>query len=257
LVKVQEKKIFNEADKIITINESLKNRMVSNGVDADKIDILYNGVDTNLFSPSSTIRDSLRNKHNIKNEDIVLGYIGTLSNYEGIDYILECMKSLLDESYQIKFLIIGDGPYKTEIMNLVKKYKMEADVIYLDKMIHSNVVDYYNIIDIAVYPKKKCDLCNSTSGSKVLEAMSMKKPVIVSNLDSFNEIIKDGENGVLCEPENINQLTEKIKFLIQNEELRNNLGNKAREYVEKNRQWNMLTDKMKMIYDGILDETIE
>lgn len=251
MIQVQEKKIFNEADKIITINESLKNRLVANGVDVEKIDVLYNGVDTNLFTPDNAIRDGLRNKYNIKNEDIVLGYIGTLSNYEGIDYILESMKLLLDESYQIKFLIIGDGPYKTDLMNIVKKYKMESDIIYLDKMIHSKVVDYYNIIDIVVYPKKKCDLCNSTSGNKILEAMSMKKPIIVSDLDSFKEVVNDQENGVLCEPDNVNQLTEKIKLLIQDEELRNNLGNNAREWAINNRQWGTITDKLKNIYGSL------
>jgi glycosyltransferase involved in cell wall biosynthesis len=252
MIQVQEKKIFDEADKIITINNSLKDRLIINGVDGDKIEVVYNGVDTNTFSPNSSSRENLRVKHNIQNEDIVIGYIGTLSNYEGLNYILECMKQLIEESYQIKFLVIGDGPYKNDMMNLITQYKLENEVICLNKMKHSKVFEYYNMIDIIIYPKKKCDLCNSTSGNKILEAMSMGKPIIASELEAFKEIITDGENGILCEPDNLNDLISKTKLLIQDDELRTKIGENARNWVVTNRQWTDSAEKMKAIYNSFL-----
>jgi len=161
------------------------------------------------------------------------------------------MKSLINNSYLVKFVIIGDGPYKTEMLNLIKKFNIENEVIYLDKLHHDKAIEYYNIIDIAVYPKKKCDLCSSSSGIKILEAMAMEKPIIASSLDSINELINDENTGILCETDNKEELLQKIKLLIQNEELRNNLGKNAREWVIDNRQWSSVTNTIKEIYDKI------
>ena len=246
----QEKKILQDVDKIITINKTLKKMLVNDGFEDKKIEIIHNGVDTTLFSPSSESTNDIRFEHSIAEDDIVIGYIGTIAMYEGLDYILKCIKTLNNK--KLKFLIIGDGFYKNELISLIETYGIQKNVIYLGKINHRNIIKYYNIIDIVVYPRKRYDMCVSTSSYKILESMSMEKPIIVSDLEAYNEIIIDGENGLYCKPDNLDDLLQKIKMLIDDENLRTRLGKNAREWVMQNREWSDISNGVKQIYDELL-----
>ena len=246
----QEKKILHDVDKVITINKTLKEMLVNDNFNDDKINIIHNGVDTSLFTPTDKLVSELKLEQKIAEDDIVIGYIGTISMYEGLEYILKCIKTLNNK--KIKFLIIGDGFFKNELMNIVESYGIQKNVIYLGKINHRNIIKYYGIIDIVVYPRKKYDLCISTSSYKILESMSMEKPIIVSDLKAYNEIIIDGENGLYCKPDNPDDLLQKIKMLIDDKQLRTKLGKNAREWVIQNREWSDMANNVKQIYDDLL-----
>lgn len=236
MITTQEKKILDNVDKIITINQPIKQKLIDYGYDEKRIKVIYNAVDSELFTFNTANRDYLRKEHKIAKDEIVIGYIGTISNYEGIEYILYCLKKL----DKVKLVLIGDGQYKNNILDLIKQLNLDNKVIYHNKMNHQDVIKYYNMFDIVVYPRKKCDLCMSTSSYKVFEAMSMGLPVIVSRLDAWNEIINENVNGLYCEPDNVDDLLQKIMLLTEDEELRKTLGNNAREWIVNNRDWKKL-----------------
>jgi len=246
----QENKILNDVDKIITTNQTLKNKLVNEGYADTKIKVIHNGVDSALFTPNHETGVQLRTKNNIHEGDIVIGYIGTIALYEGIEYILKCIKTFDNDN--IKFLLIGDGIYKNEILNLVESYGIQKNVIYLGKINHREIMKYYNMIDIVAYPRKNFDLCKSTPSYKILEAMAMEKPIIVpTNCDSYNEIIINDENGLYFEQDNVDDLLQKIKSLIEDKELRNRLGKNAREWVIKNRDWTNISQELRDLYDEL------
>ena len=186
-------------------------------------------------------------ENKINENEFVIGYIGTLSDYEGIMYILECLKVL-----DVKFIIIGDGQIKNEIIRKVDEYNITKKVLYLGKLLHNEVIKYYNMFDIIVYPRKNCDLCQSTSSYKVFEAMSMGIPVIVSRLAAWEEIIEDGVNGLYCEPDDTEDLLQKIKLLIEDNELRKKISENTREWVVSQRDWKIMGQRMRDIYDELL-----
>lgn len=251
MIKNMENKILTDCDQIITVTKALKNRLISNGIDEKKIQIVNNGVNTELFKPNKQLREELRIKHKISDDDVVIGYIGTITYYEGIEYILECLKKLVDESYAVKFLMIGDGNYKHEITKIIKEYQLEDYVIILDKMNHVDVISYYNMIDVVAYPRKNCDVCNLVSSMKLLESMSMEKAIIVSDLDQYNEVIKQ-DLGLFCEPDNTEDLLNKFKLLLDDESLRSTLGTNAREYVQNNCDWKLSKQVNNAIYDKLI-----
>lgn len=252
MIKGLEDKVLSECDKIITVNKALKNKLVSNGISENKIVVVKNGVSTELFVSNDSKREELRNKYNIGSDDTVIGYIGSINNYEGIEYIVECLKKLVDESYSVKFLMIGEGNYKNEIVKMIKDYKLEDHVIIIDKMKHSDVIPYYDMIDIVAYPRKKCDITQLISSTKLLESMAMKKPIIVSNLDPFNEIINQ-DVGLFCEPDSIDDLMNQFKLLLDNDVLKTNLGEKASEIVKNNYDWKQIKNINNTIYDQLIN----
>ena len=248
MIMNQERKILDNVDKIITINQPIKQKLIEYGYDENRIKVIYNAVNTELFQFNESYREYLRKENKIANDEIVIGYIGTISNYEGIEYILYCIKKL----DKVKLVLIGDGLYKNDIMNQINQLNINNKVIHYNKMNHQDVIKYYNMFDIVAYPRKECDLCMTTSSYKVFEAMSMGLPIIVSQLEAWNEIIDDNINGLYCEPDNIEDLLQKIMLLIEDEELRKTLGNNAREWVIKNREWKNTGEELMKFYDEML-----
>ncbi|QKF94322.1 glycosyl transferase family 1 [Fadolivirus algeromassiliense] len=252
MMNLQEKNVLSNVDHIITVNNCLKEKLINNSLIEENITIIENGVDTMLFVPNNDYRMQLRNKYNINDNTPVIGYIGNLIQYEGIDTILKCIKLLKDQGINIKFVIGGDGSYKNEISNLIDSLKLNDNVIQIGKIEHRSVNKYYNMFDIVIYPRKISDFCNSKSSSKLLEAMLMEKPVIVSKSSGWSEIIIDGLNGLYCDPDNLNDIVDKIKMLISDVELSNNISKKAREWVLENREFANISKKLTNLYEKLL-----
>lgn len=242
-----EGKIFNEVNSIITINKPLKDRVVSFDIDEKKIAVVYNGVDTTMFKPNKDLNVQLRKKHLIGGDEIIIGYIGTVSYFEGIEYILQCLNSL-----QARFVMIGDGLHKTDILNLAASMNLSDKFMYLGKMNNDEVIKYYNMFDIVAYPRKDCALCRSTSSYKIFEAMSMGKAIIVSDLEACNEIIEDGKTGLYCKPDSVNSLLGVIKKLSESKPMREELGKNARNWVINNREWKINGEQIRDIYNRLM-----
>ena len=242
MMSVQEKNILNDVDKIIVLND------IQNKDNDKKVEVLYDGCTINIVD-NKKVKDKLLDKHELKYK-IIIGYIGTLSNDEGIEYILKCLKLLNNDN--ITFVVIGDGPYKGYMMDFIKLNSLEDNVLYLGKLAHEEAIQYYEIFDMCIYPKKKCDLHELKSSFKLVEALSYGKPVITTMLGASSEIIIDGTNGLISAVDDVNDLLDKIKMLISNNELRLTLGSGAKEWTSKNRNWITICNKLANIYDELL-----
>ena len=252
-----EKKICSEVDKIITLNDTLKNNLMTiiNSSDGNKIEVVENGVDTQRFKYNQETRQEMREKYSIDNETVVIGYIGNLANYEGLDLVLESVKRLNEESEsksKIVFMIIGSGSYKKNLVSNTEKLDLVESVIFIEKIDYDQIHNYYNIFDIVVYPRKSCNICNLSSSGKIFEAMAMKRPIIISNLDLWKNILTDRENCIFFEQDNANDLLLKIKNLISDRALIEKLGQNARKWVKSERKWNNMGKKMESIYESLV-----
>lgn len=240
--------VCSRVDCVLTINEGLAKEIKRrSGRDAD---IICNGVDLEVVKPDEEIRDKLRYDHGIMNdyECTVIGYIGSLLVYEGLSLLLEAISRIQN----VKFVFAGKGPEKDKLLQLVKKLNISDRVVYLGVLSHSDSIKYYNMMDIIVYPRKDLDVCRSTSSSKLFEAMAMKKALLVSDLPAYREVIVDNVNGMLCKPEDLNDLIDKLSRLICEDKLRYNMGNNAREYIIKHRGWSKMAEKLEDIYKKII-----
>ncbi|WP_020006178.1 glycosyltransferase family 4 protein [Salinicoccus albus] len=234
------------ADEVLCISESLKAYLVSKGIDEGKISVVPNGVDTEDLTPSEPdpkIVDAL----NLK-DTIVLGFIGSITNYEGLGYIIEAVKNLNESRVfdkRVKFLVVGDGQYLTQLQSKVSELGIEDDVIFKGKVPHDQVAKFYSVIDITPFPRTQALVCQLVTPIKTYEAMSMAKKVIVSDVAALKEMVIDGENGTYFEAENGSELEQAIVSIAKNEEI----GQNAREWVKNHRDWQVLLETITDIYE--------
>jgi glycosyltransferase involved in cell wall biosynthesis len=237
-----ENSVCSKVDQVLTINEGLQNKIKDrSGRDAD---IICNGIDLTKVKPDEDIRGELRQKLGISYECTVVGYIGSLLVYEGLDYLLEVISKINN----IKFVFAGKGP---ELDNLFKKSRqlgIQDRVIYLGVLSHEECIRHYNIIDVVAYPRRGLDVCKFTSSSKMFEAMAMQKALLVSDLPANREVITDGINGLFCEPDDVDDLYNKLCKLVYDDDLRVKLSKSAREYVIENRDWITISDNLVKVY---------
>lgn len=241
------------ADIVFTLTEALKEEMISRGVSKDKIFLLPNGVISSRFVPHPK-DEALAKELNLENK-IVIGFIGSFVQYEGLEYLVDAVKILIDKGIKnIGVLMVGDGAVWEDTKNHVEDLKIEEYFKFTGRVPHEEVEKYYSLVDIAPFPRKGLPVCEMVSPLKPFEAMAMEKAVVSSNVAALAEIVQDNYNGVLFEKDNIEDLADKLEILIHNENLRNMLGKQSREWVIKERDWNVISEKLHTAYETLTGE---
>jgi len=251
ITKTLETKVLKNADRVITICEGLKKDMVGRGIDKDKIWVVPNGVNLDVFKPRPR-DEKLAFSFGLEGK-IVLGFIGSFYNYEGLDLLIKAMPEISKVNKNIVLLLVGAGETEENLKSLARELNLGERVIFAGKVPHSEVRNYYSVIDILLYPRIRIRLTDLVTPLKPLEAMAMGKAVIGSNAGGIAEIIKDGENGLLFEAGSIEGLASKVSFLAENPSYRGELAAQGREYVINNRNWDSIIRKHFKVYEGLLN----
>jgi len=254
MIKRLEIEAAKSADIVVTITHELKKELVHRGVNEDTIFVLPNGVNTDSFQPLS--KDlKLMKELDIKDHEIVIGYIGSIVEYEGIDLLVEAIAKLKEKNIgNFKFLLVGDGRYFETIKKRITELKVDDLVIITGRIPHDDVEQYYSLIDIAPLPRKALPVSEMVSPLKPFEAMAMEKIVLGSDVAAIAEIIEDGYNGILFKKSNIEDLAEKLELLLKDDNLRMKIGKNARNWVVKERDWAVLAEKLNDIYNDLLEK---
>lgn len=140
------------------------------------------------------------------------------------------------------------GLKKKRLINKSKKLKIDDRVEFLDNLSLKLLVEYYNKSSFLVLPS-----FSETTGLVILEAFACGKPAIGTSVGDIPNIIKDGYNGFLVEPANVEQLKEKLEFLLQNPELCQEMGKNARKTVEKKYSWGTIAKQTVEVYEKVLE----
>jgi glycosyltransferase involved in cell wall biosynthesis len=204
------------------------------GVERRKIRVVPNFIDTNKFSPRILDKE-LKSKLKISDEDFVVIFVGSLAPRKGIENLLAACKKL-DKQMRFKLLIVGGHFFdKNEEQRRLKYYSalakeqgVEQTVIFTGSVANRSLPYYINISDVLILP-------SLVEGFPrvLVEAMACEKPVIATNLPGISEMVRNGENGLLIEPGNVDDIAKAITFLYNNKEKARHMGKKARETVEK------------------------
>ena len=240
------------ADAVLTITQALKDEMVSRGVPASKITVVSNGVHVDRFVPKERVV-TLEEKLGYKDK-IVIGFIGSVVSYEGLEYLVEAAKLLKEWNVEnFAVMIVGDGAVWEDIKNLTKELEVEEYFTFTGRVPHEEVEDYYSLVDIAPFPRKGLPVCEMVSPLKPFEAMSMAKAVLSSDVAALAEIVDDGKTGLLFKKDDSEDFAKVILKLIQDKELRSTLGHNARKWVEEEKDWKMLSKRISGVYKDFLN----
>ncbi|TFH46886.1 MAG: glycosyltransferase family 1 protein [ANME-2 cluster archaeon] len=240
-------KILSYADVIISpsepyINESRFLRNYRN-----KIIVIPNGINLEEFNVRYS-KEECREKLGLPLDRNILLYFSFLSPYKGPDVLIKAMPKIIEAVPNTELIFAGKGVMRNELEKLSKSLKVETNVRFSGFVEDSLKPLYFKAADVFVLP--------STMNTEVfplvlLEASASKLPMVVSDLDTFKCLIKENYNGLLTRRNDKNDLADAIINLLENEEIRKEMGKKAREKVQ-DYSWEKISDETMRIYQEVL-----
>ncbi len=208
--------VLRYPDVVVTVSNSIKKLLIDSGVPENKMEIIYNAIDkdeqrTDLSS------DEVRAKYGIKQGERVIGVVGRLSPEKGQGIFLHAFKKIVEINPFVKAIIIGDGQEKDRLIQFCSNNGLKEKVIFTGHQ--KNIADFYQIMDVLTLPSYSEGLPNV-----VLEAMTLKIPIIATSVGGVPEVIADGRNGVLVKPGDPELLSQAIIGLLLNTNKRDALA---------------------------------
>ena len=251
----------NAADHVFTLTNGMQNELVRRGVPENKITLLPNACDTDRFVPKAR-DEKLARRLGINPNVPVIGYIGTIVDYEGLDDLVKACGLLRKRGFEFRLMIVGSEdaigtlttPITTKLKESAKSNGIDNWLIISRRVPHHDIKTYYSLIDIAPFPRKPWPVCEMVSPMKPLEALAMGKAVVVSSVQALTDMISDGVTGLVFEKGNVESLTSALQKLIENDVLRSDLGNRGREFVKTNRNWKSMAKKSITVLDEVIKQ---
>ncbi|MCL0090484.1 glycosyltransferase [Dehalococcoidia bacterium] len=247
--KMIESRVLKQADRVLVINEKLREYVVKLGAQPERTQVLRAGINLERFKVNIN-RDAVRKQYGLKEEDIILFFMGWLYNFSGLKEVASQLAQI--ENDKIKLLIVGDGDAYGELQQIRDKYNLQDKLILTGKKAYHEIPAFIAASDICLlpaYPGEK--IMHDIVPIKMYEYMAMRKPVISTRLPGVMKEFGE-DNGVVYvdRPEDV---VAKALELVQNGSV-GTLGSKARSFVERN-SWDNITDEFEKILEEVIKES--
>jgi glycosyltransferase involved in cell wall biosynthesis len=237
------------ADRVLVNGPALGDLLASAGISPDRITLVANGVDVDRFQPrprATELADTLG-----LSGRFVVGFIGTFFHFEGVDYLLQAARALRKRRRDdIRFLVVGDGPEKESLEHLARELGVADIVRFTGRVPHDSVLDYYSLLDVAVYPRRGLPVAELVPPLKPLEAMATGTPVIVSSATALARMVTPGTTGLVHTKDDVASLCHSIEQLRKSPALRERLATAARAHVQALR-WSDSANAIAGVYRGL------
>ena len=209
-------RVYRSSRRVICISERVREQVLEGAGSTARTSVVYNGVDPDLFSPSTESTSS----------GLTVLSVGNLIPIKGHDLLIRAVASLAPEFPSLALEIIGDGPERSRLQVLTQQLQIEQRVSFLGRQSRHEVVAAMRRCTVFALPSRYEGL-----GCVYLEAMSTGKPVIGCRGQGIAELIQHGSNGFLVGPENEKELTLALGMLLRDDQRRRNLGAAARDTI--------------------------
>ena len=188
LTRGLESYVARRADAVAAIAQPMLEDLCQRGLPEEKLFHLPNGVDADVFSPIP--RDTgLANELGFTDEP-VFGFFGSLYRYEGVAWLIRAVAELHSRGNRFKVLIIGNGEDEAAIGDAIREYGAAGYVRIIGRVPHDEIRRYYSVVDVMVFPRLSIRLTELVTPLKPLEAMSLKKAVLASNVGGHRELVE-------------------------------------------------------------------
>lgn len=238
-------KIFAQAEKVYTISDYLKNILIKNKVDPQKIVKIYPGVDHNIFKPLASIkaRQYIAKKisFDLTGYNIILS-LGRLVKRKGHDSMIKALPEILKKYPKTKYLIVGDGPDREYLKNITREVNMEKYVIFAGAPKNEDILYYYNACDVFTMPSRTLKKSQDVEGFGIvyLEASACAKPVVAGAGGGVSEAVEYNKSGIIVDSKKPSLIALAILSLLDNSYKMASMGEYGRKRVIKHFNWDNL-----------------
>lgn len=237
--------------KIITVSqENAKTLKSLYPNQANKIQTIHNGIDTTWWQ-SQLLRFTDGDYQEIKEKifharlnTLIITCIAELHERKGQKYLIQAIAEITNQFPNTKLVLVGDGPDKENLYDLVKKMDLQRHVTFTGKS--KEIPAILKASDIFVLPSRR-----EAFGLVNLEAMMIPLPIVASNVGGIPEVVEDGKTGILVKPENHTELAKALKILIENEKIREGLAEAGKKRVMENFSAKKMAQEYEKVYQNI------
>ncbi len=258
-----ERRLAKISDGIIAISEQQKHELgtVFKVCKPEKIKVIPLGFDlTPFFTDTENKRKDFRTRYKIKDDELAIGLVGRMVPIKNHALFIQAIARILDnkevQSSKLRFFLVGDGAERKNIENLCNTLNISfSDANQIDFIPatitftgYQNRIDWVNAgLDILVLTSK-----NEGTPVSLIEAQASGLPVVSTRVGGVENIVIENETALLCQSDNLNEFTEKLLYLIQNPEKRENMRGKGRQNVLPKYHYTRLVQDIDQYYQLLL-----
>jgi len=240
-------RVISHADQILSVSNAL--RLSAEKIDKPKrqIEVIYNGCEIPDSVKNDGGRGELRTQLGISESDFAILFVGSIERDKGIYELINSFISLSAKYTHLHLILVGDGPDRQAVQNILTSGGTNRNVHVLGKRSHQEVFQWLKASDLFVLPTYNEGLPNA-----LLEAMACGLPVIATKVGGIPEVVKDGENGILIEAKDVNVLYQAINKILTNTDAAKKMGKTAHALIEQEFSWQNNVQKMIKIYNKLI-----
>ncbi len=220
---------YRNADRIVPVTDSFKAYMIGKGIQTDKILVVKNGVDLGQYQPLNGM-NALAGELDLQGK-FVASYFGTHGMAHHLETVLQAAQKLSHEK-NIVFLLVGDGAERHMLVRMREEMGLK-NVMMLDQQPKSRMRELWALSSISLVLLKKSDLFKTVIPSKIFESLAMEKPIILGVEGESAALIKESKAGICIEPEQAQELADRVLELARDSGACQQLGANGRRYVSE------------------------
>jgi glycosyltransferase involved in cell wall biosynthesis len=237
---------IKRTDHVIAVNQRLKDEIVAKwSLPPSKVTVVPNGVDTRAFCPNSRRATGVRAKYQI--EGMFCLFVGQLRVRKGVDFLLRAFDEIDDN--KMKCVVVGDGPERSKLEKLVCDLGLRARVLFTGAVPFEDLTDLYAEAEFFVLP-------TAAEGSPlvVLEALASGLPVVSTTVSGIPEVVDNEQNGFLVPPRDVHALADRMRILIEDDDLRAKMSQNARKSTVESFSWTAVAEKTLSVYGKAIED---
>ena len=236
------RRVCSQVDAITYLGNFTKGAIsrVIRSSDREKLNHLPPGVDIDFFTPGEK-PEYLVERYHLKDKKIIL-CAGRLVQRKGQDVLIDAL-SILRESYEnMHLLIVGTGNYEKELRMRVEKLELESFVTFAGRVGYHELPDHFRLADVFASPTRDRfgGLEVEGLGIVYLEASASGIPVLAGNSGGAPDAVQDGRTGLVCDGRSVELIAETLQELLENHNLRSEMGKQGREWMERDWSWTVI-----------------
>ncbi|WP_031386105.1 glycosyltransferase family 4 protein [Desulfonatronum thiodismutans] len=235
----------NFFNKVVAVSDAIAADAARFCISQQKVTTIYNGIDTDVYHPCTVPCSSLRNKFSFLPEYFILGMVGRLARQKGHVYLFQALQEIIPIHPNLRLVIAGDGPLRGELEQQITAAGLETTVIFCG--IQTSMPEFYTMLDIFVLPS-----IDEGLPLVLLEAMSMQKPVIATDVGAVSRVIATDSNGLLVPSKDTKALVSAILQLMNNPKKSKMLAQNARLTVEERFSSRAMARNYEKLYHEVL-----
>ncbi len=234
--------LYKKAWKIATATEGIADYMLKKGKKEESVFLLPNGVNTETFKPRAQNTEWLQ-KLGFEGKK-VFTFAGRIGYAQGLDSVIKAAKIVEQTNPEIRFLFIGDGPEKEELIQL--KHSIQAEnVVFHDSVPVTEMPNIFSITDFSIVSLRNIALFQGARPSKIFPALSSGVPVLYCGVGESAKLIEDSGSGIIATPEDEKDIAKKIVHCASLDEAAySQYSQKGRDFVCREFSWSRIVDDL-------------